>query len=201
MDNKISETKAKMLDMADAPKKVAKAVNQLDVSTFINRIGKTIETNTKLTDEWIQKLQELQLKAAKVTNVDEFSGVKKQYSNFMSEIGKEGLLGLSFADRFKKSFGQIFQFSGIYSMIQNGIFEIPRQVITAVKDINAAQIELAKKLDITDIIKQEIRGYERDRDTAAKEAAKQAIMQSCYDEFVGVLKSILSKIEKEAENG
>lgn len=147
MDNKISETKAKMLDMADAPKKVAKAVNQLDVSTFINRIGKTIETNTKLTDEWIQKLQELQLKAAKVTNVDEFSGVKKQYSNFMSEIGKEGLLGLSFADRFKKSFGQIFQFSGIYSMIQNGIFEIPRQVITAVKDINTAQIELAKVSD------------------------------------------------------
>ena len=54
-----------------------------------------------------------------------------------------------------------------------------------------------KMLDITDIIKQEIRGYERDRDTAAKEAAKQEIMQSCYDEFVGVLKSILSKIEQE----
>lgn len=147
MDNKISETKAKMLDMADTPKKVAKAVNQLDVSTFINRIGKTIETNTKLTDEWIQKLQELQLKAAKVANVDEFSGVKKQYSNFMSEIGKEGLLGKSFKDNFKQSFGRIFQFSGIYAAIQNGIFEIPRQVITAVKDINTAQIELAKVSD------------------------------------------------------
>lgn len=147
MKNSVSETKAKMLDMADAPKKVAKAVNQLDVSTFINRIGKTIETNTKLTDEWIQKLQELQLKAAKVTNVDEFSGVKKQYSNFMSEIGKEGLLGKSFKDNFKQSFGRIFQFSGIYAAIQNGIFEIPRQVITAVKDINTAQIELAKVSD------------------------------------------------------
>lgn len=147
MDNKISETKAKMLDMADAPKKVAKAVNQLDVSTFINRIGKTIETNTKLTDAWVQKLQELQLKAAKVTNTDEFSGVKKQYSNFMSEIGKEGLLGKSFKDNFKQSFGRIFQFSGIYAAIQNGIFEIPRQVITAVKDINTAQIELAKVSD------------------------------------------------------
>ena len=144
MDNKISETKAKMLDMADAPKKVAKEVNQLDVSTFINKIGKTIETNTKLTDAWVQKLQELQLKAAKVTNTDEFSGVKKQYSNFMSEIGKEGLLGKSFKDNFKQSFGRIFQFSGIYAAIQNGIFEIPRQVITAVKDVNAAQIELAK---------------------------------------------------------
>ena len=32
-------------------------------------------------------------------------------------------------------------------MIQNGIFEIPRQVITAVKDINTAQIELAKVSD------------------------------------------------------
>lgn len=144
MDNKISETKAKMLDMADAPKKVAKAVNQLDVSTFINRIGKTIETNTKLTDAWVQKLQELQLKAAKVTNIDEFSGVKKQYSNFMSEIGKEGLLGLSFKDNFKQSFGRIFQFSGIYAAIQNGIFEIPRQIISAVKEVDAAQIELAK---------------------------------------------------------
>ena len=64
----------------------------------------------------------------------------------------------------------------------------------------ALQCEVMKMLDITDIIKQEIRSYERDRDTAAKEAAKQAIMQSCYDEFVGVLKLILSKIEKEAEN-
>ena len=144
MDNNISETKAKMLDMADVPKKVAKAVNQLDVSTFINKIGKTIETNTKLTDAWVKKLQELQLKAAKVTNTDEFSGVKKQYSNFMSEIGKEGLLGKSFKDNFKQSFGRIFQFSGIYAAIQNGIFEIPRQVISAVKDVNAAQIELAK---------------------------------------------------------
>lgn len=144
MDNKISETKAKMLDMADVPKKVVKAVNQLDVSTFINRIGKTIETNTKLTDAWVQKLQELQLKAAKVTNTDEFSGIKKQYSNFMSEIGKEGLLGLSFKDNFKQSFGRIFQFSGIYAAIQNGIFEIPRQIISAVKEVDAAQIELAK---------------------------------------------------------
>ena len=32
-------------------------------------------------------------------------------------------------------------------------------------------------LDITDIIKQEIRGYERDRDTAAKEATEQAGVQ------------------------
>lgn len=148
--NGVSETKAKMLDMADAPKKVAKAVNQLDVSTFINRIGKTIETNTKLTDEWIQKLQELQLKAAKVTNVDEFSGVKKQYSNFMSEIGKEGLLGLSFADKFKKSFGQIFQFSGIYAGIQNVIFEIPRQIVASVKEIDSAMTNLYKVTDETE---------------------------------------------------
>ena len=51
--------------------------------------------------------------------------------------------------------------------------------------------------DIKDMIKEEIRTYERDRDTAAKESAKQAVMQSCYNEFVGILKAILNKIEQE----
>lgn len=51
--------------------------------------------------------------------------------------------------------------------------------------------------DIKDRIKEEICAYERDRDRAAKEATKQEIMRSCYNEFVGVLKAILSEIEKE----
>ena len=50
--------------------------------------------------------------------------------------------------------------------------------------------------DITDMIKQEICSYERDRDRAAKEVAKQETMRSCYNEFVGVLKVILNEIEK-----
>ena len=56
--------------------------------------------------------------------------------------------------------------------------------------------------NIKDMIKEEIRTYERDRDQAAKESSKQAVMQSCYNEFVGILKAILNQIEREdQENG
>lgn len=57
---------------------------------------------------------------------------------------------MSFADRFKKSFGQIFQFSGIYAGIQNVIFEIPRQIVASVKEIDSAMTNLYKVTDETE---------------------------------------------------
>lgn len=55
--------------------------------------------------------------------------------------------------------------------------------------------------DIKEMIEQEIRSYKRDRDTADKEAIKKATMRDCYSEFVGVLETILSKMEQEEANG
>lgn len=51
--------------------------------------------------------------------------------------------------------------------------------------------------DIKEMIKREIRSYERNRDTANKEVAKQTIMRDCYNDFIYVLKDILEKIEKQ----
>ena len=51
--------------------------------------------------------------------------------------------------------------------------------------------------DIKEIIEREICSYERNRNTANKEAAKQAIMRDCYNDFIYLLKDILEKIEKE----
>lgn len=56
------------------------------------------------------------------------------------------------------------------------------------------------KMTLKEIIEYEIKSYERDRDTAAKEATKQEIKQSCYNEFVGVLKAILDNIEQVKTN-
>ena len=47
----------------------------------------------------------------------------------------------------KRAFGQIFEFAGMYSAIQNIAFEVPRQMISAVRDVNASQIELTKVSD------------------------------------------------------
>ena len=42
--------------------------------------------------------------------------------------------------------------------------------------------------DIRDLIEQEIRIYERDKNSAGKEALKQQIMFECYNEFISVLR-------------
>ena len=45
--------------------------------------------------------------------------------------------------------------------------------------------------DIRDLIEQEIRIYERDKNSAGKEAIKQQVMFECYNEFIGVLRGYI----------
>ena len=53
--------------------------------------------------------------------------------------------------------------------------------------------------DIKELIEQEIRAYERDKNSAGKEAIKQQVMFECYNEFISVLKGILSVIDESEE--
>ena len=53
--------------------------------------------------------------------------------------------------------------------------------------------------DIRDLIEQEIRIYERDKNSTGKEALKQQVMFECYSEFIGVLKGILNVIDESEE--
>lgn len=54
--------------------------------------------------------------------------------------------------------------------------------------------------DIKELIERELKSIERDRDTSEKEVIKQKIKQECYNEFIGVLRYILIKIEEEENN-
>lgn len=54
--------------------------------------------------------------------------------------------------------------------------------------------------DIRDLIEQEIRIYERDKNSAGKEAIKQQVMFECYNEFISVLRGILSVIDGDDDN-
>ena len=71
----------------------------------------------------------------------------EQLAILQSRISAEGLTGKSGWDEFKRATGQIAQFAGIYGAIQNIGMQIPSQMIGAVKDVNAAQIELTKVSD------------------------------------------------------
>ena len=124
-----------------------------DRMQFSNKIETWLNNNTKATEQAKSQLQEyisLLRNAGTDMTTGQLNDVKKGFSTVTSSMQAMGRTGKSFLDDFKRAFGQIFQFAGAYGMIQNVIFDVPRQMVQAVRDINAAQIELRKVSEASD---------------------------------------------------
>ena len=112
-----------------------------------NNVATYMENNTKALKKYGEQLATLQQQYKSATTEFEKSDLDNQFKNLKSRISAEGLTGRSGWDEFKRAGKQIAQFAGIYGAIQNIGMQIPSQMIGAVKDINAAQIELTKVSD------------------------------------------------------
>ena len=76
--------------------------------------------------------------------------IDKKFTAVKKEISARGLSGASPFDDIKRAFKQISQFAGIYGIAQNLMMDAPRAIVNAVKEVNAAQIELAKVSNASD---------------------------------------------------
>ena len=124
-----------------------------DRMQFSNKIETWLNNNTKATDQAKTKLQEyiaMLRDAGTVMTTGQLNDVKKSFGTWTSSMQAMGRTGKSFFDDFKRAFSQIFQFAGAYGLIQNVAFQVPQQMIQAVRDINAAQIELRKVTDASE---------------------------------------------------
>ena len=124
-----------------------------DRMQFSNKIETWLNNNTKATEQAKAQLQEYISMLRNVGSdmtVGQFNDVKKSFGSITSSMQAMGKTGKSFVDDFKRAFSQILQFAGAYGLIQNVAFQVPQQMIQAVKDINAAQIELRKVTDASD---------------------------------------------------
>ena len=140
-----------------------------DRMQFSNKIETWLNNNTKATDQAKTKLQEyiaMLRDAGTVMTTGQLNDVKKSFGTWTSSMQAMGKTGKSFFDDFKRAFSQIFQFAGAYGLIQNVAFQVPRQMVQAVRDINAAQIELRK---VTDASESQLTAY---WDEAAASAQK-----------------------------
>lgn len=140
-----------------------------DRMRFSNKIETWLNNNTKATDQAKTKLQEyiaMLRDAGTVMTTGQLNDVKKSFGTWTSSMQAMGKTGKSFFDDFKRAFSQIFQFAGAYGLIQNVAFQVPRQMVQAVRDINAAQIELRK---VTDASESQLTAY---WDEAAASAQK-----------------------------
>ena len=176
--DRVAELTAKMKDMVEQSEKTAsssvKQFNILDAYTASNRTQKFVKENTKLTKEYREALLSLADAQKSATSAEQLSSLNKQYRKITSEAKNLGVTGKSFKDSFLKSFGQIFQFSGIYGAIQNVIFEIPRQMVSSVQDVDTAMTNLYKVTDET------ASRYEQFQNTAAKTSQSIGRSMSSY---------------------
>lgn len=129
---------------------LARPFNSLDAITASNKTLTWLKNNTKAAKDYGEVLTQLAAKQKSATSSAELAQYNKEFRNIVSQAQLAGKTGKSFVDDFKRAFSQIFQFAGAYGLIQNVAFQVPQQMVQAVRDINAAQIELRKVTDASE---------------------------------------------------
>ena len=109
-----------------------------------NKVAAYYEENSKAVKKYGAELKDLENRYRTMTTQEEKSRYDNEFSNLKSKISAEGLTGKSHFQELNRAMKQIGEFVGIYGIIQNVAMEIPSKIFTAVKDVNAAQIELTK---------------------------------------------------------
>ena len=110
--------------------------------TSANKVKAYAEANTKALSKYRAELEALEKAYRNMTTQGEKLDLDNQFRNLQSRISAEGLTGRSGLDDFKRAFGQIAQFAGAYGIIQNVMMDVPRQMWSAVRDVDDAMTNL-----------------------------------------------------------
>lgn len=121
---------------------LARPFNSLDAITASNKTLTWLKNNTKAAKDYGDALEQLAAKQRSATSTSELQQYNKEFRNIVSEAQKAGKTGKSFVDDFGRAFRQIFQFTSAYGMIQNVIFDVPRQMWSAVRNVDDAMTNL-----------------------------------------------------------
>ena len=133
--NQIKILKADLSDTVSATSRIKLTS---DIQSWLNN-------NTNATKEAKSELQDYiaQLNAAGNTlTKGQFNEIQNGFKQTTSIMKAQGNVGKSWADDFKRAFGQIAQFAGAYGIIQNVIMDVPRQMWSAVRDVDSAMTNL-----------------------------------------------------------
>lgn len=128
--------------------KLMQPVDRLSQNKMLNDFKSYWNENTKAHKDFSPDYESIvsELENTKLTS-GRSSELKKQIASFKSEIKSSGKEGRSWISDTKRALGQIAQFTGVYAALQNVMVELPSQMMDAVKDVDAAKIELTKVSD------------------------------------------------------
>lgn len=149
---RLSKNLQKMTEEEEKYKTAMKQVKVEETATLApgvalrasNEMQSYINNNSKAWKKYKAQLEEVRDAYKNVTTEGQKLEVDAKARDLKAKISADGLTGASFWQDTKRAVNQIAQFTGIYGMLQNVVMEIPSKVVSNVKEINDAQIELAK---------------------------------------------------------
>lgn len=118
-------------------------------SESANKVKAYYESNSKAINKYGADLKKLEESYRNITTLEEKLKLDKQFSGLKSKISAEGLTGKSTRDELKRAFSQIAEFAGIYGVIQNAIYEVPRQMAQNVLEVDKAMTNLQMATGVT----------------------------------------------------
>lgn len=121
---------------------LARPFNSLDAIIASNKTLTWLKNNTKAAKDYGEALEQVASKQRSATSASELQQYNKEFKNIVSQAQLAGKTGKSWADDFRRAFSQIAQFAGAYGIIQNVIMDVPRQMWSAVRDVDDAMTNL-----------------------------------------------------------
>lgn len=107
-----------------------------------NKVKAYMETNTKAMQKYRTELENLENEYRTISTQGQKLDLDNRFRNLQAQISAEGLTGKSRLSEFKRAMGQIAEFAGVYGLIQNIAFEVPRQIAQAVIEVDSAMTNL-----------------------------------------------------------
>lgn len=114
-----------------------------------NKVKAYYEQNTKAVKKYGDQLKEIEEQYRRAKTEEDKLVAERNFNQLKSQISAEGLTGKSYIDEFKRAFGQIAEFAGIYGAIQNVIYELPRQMVHNVLEVDDAMTNLQMATGVT----------------------------------------------------
>lgn len=140
-DAKIEVVNAKAKDLANTMSKAGASFSKYEAIAAGNKTAQFLKDNTKLSKEYRSVLEDIESKQRSATSRSELTDANKEYRAAISSAKLMGQTGKSFGSEFKRAFGQIGQFVGIYGVMQKGV-DTAKQIANQVLEVDNAMTQL-----------------------------------------------------------
>lgn len=150
-----SKIEQQMNEIASSVKKVDTAFEGLQKP--VGNLGKIasndtlswLEKNTKALKKYGEELKEIATLQAKATTMGELDSLTGRRNELVSSAKREGLVGKSWTDSFKKSLGSLSQIFGSFSLL-NRADDIAHEMIGTIHEVDDALTDLQMATNVSD---------------------------------------------------